>query len=62
VPIHGALRFVNADLPIHCTLKFDGVVLGYPKRLAARVNTRGPVTDAGARVMAEYLADRLPAR
>jgi hypothetical protein len=62
VPIHGAVRFVDGDLPIHCTLKFDGVVLGYPKRLAARINTRGPVSDAGARVMAEYLADRPPAR
>jgi hypothetical protein len=62
VPIHGALRFVDGDLRIHCTIKFDGIVHGYPKHLAARINTRGPVTDAGACVMAEYLADRLPAR
>jgi hypothetical protein len=62
VPIHGAVRFVDGDLPIRCTLKFDGVIHGYPKRIAARINTRGSVTDAGARVMAAYLADRPPAR
>jgi hypothetical protein len=44
-----------------CTLKFDGFILAYPKRLAARINAPGPVTGAGVRGTAEYLADRPPA-
>jgi len=43
-------------------LKLDGFVLAYPKRLAARINARGPVPDARVREIAKKLADRLPAR
>jgi hypothetical protein len=57
----GALCVVDADLPMLCTLKFDGCILAYPKRLAARINAPGPVTDAGVGGTAEYLADRPPA-
>ncbi len=53
---------VDADPPIQCALAFDGSVLGNLARLEVRINARGPVTDAGARVMAECLADRLRAR
>jgi len=62
VPIHGALWFVDADLPTLGRLKFDGFVLANPKRLSARIGACGPVTDASVRVIATYRADRPPAR
>jgi len=62
VPMDGALCFVDADLSMLGTMKFGGLVLAYPKRLAARIKGRGPVTDPGVRVIARHLAERLPAR
>jgi hypothetical protein len=62
VPIHGVACVVDADLPMLGALKLDGFVLAYPKRLAARINARGPVPDARVREIVKKLADRLPAR
>jgi hypothetical protein len=69
MPVHGALCFVDADLPLLRTLRFRGYPLLYPKGLAKRIEARGAVTDdrihgAFAALRAAFplqnSADRLP--
>lgn len=61
VSIHGALCFVDADLPTFGTSTFNGFFLAYPKRLAARINARGPVANRQVAQIAELIAARFPA-
>lgn len=60
VPIHGALCFVDADLPLVFKLTFKGFPILYPRQLAKRINGTGPVTAEGVRAAAEALARRFP--
>lgn len=43
VPIHGALCFVDTDLPMLGTLRFKDYPLLYPRRLAKLINANGPL-------------------
>ena len=61
VPVHGALCFVDSDLPAFGNLTFRGFQLLYPKRLAKRMNAGGPVAAAQVRAVAAELALRFPA-
>ena len=60
VPVHGTLCFVRADLPLLRTLKFRGHPLLYRKRLAKKLNARGPLHPERIRQIAARLADQLP--
>ena len=60
VLVHGALCFVDADLPLLGALAFNGYPLLYPKRLARRINGAGPLRDDQLRAVASALARRLP--
>ena len=59
-PVHGALCFVDADLPMFGSLSFKGYPLLYPKGLAKRLNAAGPLTIDAVRLAAAELAVRLP--
>jgi len=61
VPLHGALCFVDADLPLLGTLTFDGYPLLYPKALARRLNQHGPVAVRQRRELLTQLANHFPA-
>jgi hypothetical protein len=60
VPLHGALCFVDADLPLLGTLKFAGFPLLYPKALARRLNDDGPMGAETVDLVATRLAKRFP--
>ena len=57
-PVHGALCFVDADLPPVGTLSLNGFPLLYPKRLAKRINRDGPLEPSRVRSLARDLAAR----
>lgn len=57
-PVHGALCFVEADLPLVGSLSFNGYPLLYPKRLAKRINRDGPLEPSRVRSLARDLAAR----
>ena len=61
VPVTGVLCFVDADLPLLGTLRFDDVLLLTPGRLAKRLNAPGPLTGPQATVVVAALAQRFPA-
>jgi hypothetical protein len=60
VTVHGALCFVDSDLPTFGTLTFKGFPLLYPKRLAKRINAGGPIAAEQVRALATELAGRFP--
>jgi len=60
VPVHGALCFVDADLPMVTKLTFGGYPLLYAKPLAKRINAPGPLAENRARAVAAELAQRFP--
>ena len=60
VLVRGALCFVDADLPLLGNLSFNGYPLLYPRQLARRLNTRGPLSREGALVLAAQLGERFP--
>ena len=60
VPVHGALCFVDAELPTFGTLTFNGYPLLYVKALAKRINKPGPVLAEQVGPVAAELARRLP--
>jgi hypothetical protein len=67
VPVHGCLCFVapagllsEIGLPMLRTLKIDGYALYGPRRLAKRLNKRGPLTAERANLLHAELAQRLP--
>ena len=55
-PVHGALCFLDADLPMIGTLTFKGYPLIYPKPLAKRINAAGPMTSDQVNLLATALA------
>lgn len=60
VPVHGALCFVDADLPMLGRLSFKGFPLLYPKSLAKRINAAGPLDRERVHAVATELAIRFP--
>ena len=60
VPVHGALCFVDADLPLLRKLTFRGYPLLYPKTLAKRLNAPGDLSPARAQAVADALAAAFP--
>jgi len=60
VPVHGALCFVEADLPIFRTLRFRRCVLLPPRRLVKLIDRPGPVEPDEVRRIAGALGERLP--
>jgi hypothetical protein len=60
VPIHGALCFIDADLPMLGKLSFKGFPLLYPKPLAKRINAAGPLDRERVHAVATELAIRFP--
>jgi Nuclease-related domain len=60
VPLHGALCFVDAELPLLIKLTFNGYPLLYPKALAKRINVAGPLAPEKVQGVAAMLAERLP--
>ncbi|MGH8164985.1 MAG: nuclease-related domain-containing protein, partial [Rhodanobacteraceae bacterium] len=44
IPIHGALCFIDTELPMVGTLTIRGFSLLRPRRLAKRINAPGPLT------------------
>jgi hypothetical protein len=61
-PVHGALCFLEADLPFVGNLTFRGYPLLYCKRLAKRMNAAGPLTPEQVHTFAYALANRLPSK
>lgn len=61
VPVTGVLCFIDADLPLFGTLRFDEHLLLTAGRLAKRLNTPGPMTGGDATAVAGALAQRFPA-
>jgi hypothetical protein len=60
VPIHGALCFVDTDLPMLGALTFKGFPLLYPRRLAKRINAAGPTAPETVDVVLRALAAAFP--
>jgi hypothetical protein len=60
VPVHGAMCFIDADLPLVGTLKLNGFALLYRKALARRLNANGPLGRETAQSIATQLAERFP--
>jgi hypothetical protein len=60
VPVHGAMCFIDGDLPILRTPAFQGWPLLHPKALAKRLNATGPLDGASLRDLASTLAQRFP--
>ena len=61
VTVHGALCFIDSELPLLGKLTFRGFPLLYPKSLAKRINADGPTPPADIRAIAAALATRFPA-
>jgi hypothetical protein len=59
VRVHGALCFVDSDLPLLRTLRIGGHQLLYPKALARRLNADGSLARPAIRLVAVALAQRL---
>jgi hypothetical protein len=60
-PVHGAICFVEGDLPLLGTPAIRGFPLLHRRSLAKRLNAGGPLTSATVDGLAEVLAARLPA-
>ncbi len=58
--VHGALCFIDADLPVLGQGTFKGYALLYPKPLARRINAGGPLGSDDVRAIATVLARRFP--
>ncbi len=60
VPVHGALCFVDGDLPMVMKLSFGGYPLLYARPLAKRINAPGWLAEGRVRAIAGELATRFP--
>jgi hypothetical protein len=60
VPIHGALCFVGADLPLFGTLQMRDYSLLRPRKLAKRLSASGPLPREQVSFLARELAQRFP--
>jgi hypothetical protein len=58
LPVHGALCFVDAQLPLLGPTMFDGFSLLYPRQLAKRLNGTGPLTGERVHAAAALIAER----
>lgn len=61
VQVHGALCFVDADLPLVGTLSIQGFPLLYPKALAKRLRASGSLSERGVDELGARLAGYFPA-
>lgn len=61
MPVHGALCFVEGDLPVFGTLQLDGCLVLGPKRLAKRINAGGQASGGAITAVSDALTQRLPA-
>jgi hypothetical protein len=59
-PLHGAICFVDAELPLFRTLSFSGFPLLYPRALAKRINQAGPLSDQRVAAVAAELSRLFP--
>lgn len=60
-PVHGALCFVDAELPLLGSLSIDGIPLLYPRALAKRIASgAAALTPGQVAEVAALLAQRLP--
>ncbi len=60
VPVHGALCFVDGELPLLGTLTLDGFAIVHPKPLAKRINASGLLPRADVPRLAAHLAQIFP--
>lgn len=60
IPIHGALCFINTELPTLGTLTIKGFSLLYPRRLAKRINAPGRLTAETIEAVRSTLAAAFP--
>jgi hypothetical protein len=60
VRVNGALCFVDTDLPMLGTLTFNGYPLLYPRRLAKRINSGGPLSAETVDTVLRTLAAAFP--
>lgn len=60
VPVHGAICFVEAELPWFGTVVYGGFPMLHPKGLAKRLNKPGPVDQDQLAGLARELALRFP--
>ena len=58
--VHGALCFVDADLPGLGSMRWGEYAIAYPRRLAKLISQDGPVATAELPGLASVLADRVP--
>jgi hypothetical protein len=61
VPVRGAFCLVDAELPLLGNLSFRGYPLLGRRKLAKRLNGRGPLPDAEVRALTAFLAERFRA-
>ena len=60
VTVHGALCFIDTELPLLGTLTFDGYPLLRGRSLAKRLNADGPIGTARIRALAGRYRAALP--
>ncbi len=60
VPVHGALCFIDSELPLLGTLTLGGFAIVHPKPLAKRINSAGPLSQTGIGRLASQLAQLFP--
>ena len=60
VNVHGALCFIDTELPLLGALTFDGYPLLRSRSLAKRLNADGPIDAARVRALAGVVAQRFP--
>ena len=60
VAVHGALCFIDSELPLLGTLSLDGFAITAPKPLAKRINAKGSLPRDDVRRLATQLADIFP--
>ena len=61
VEVHGALCFIDTELPLLGTLSFGGYPLLRAKALAKQLNTTGDIDGEHARTLATIINERFPA-
>ncbi len=61
VAVHGALCFIDTELPLLGSLSFDGYPLLRAKALAKRLNTTGDINGEHAHALAAIVSERFPA-
>ena len=60
IPVHGAICFVDAQLPLLGTITFGGFPMLNPRALARRIGRQGPLASSELPRIADELAARFP--